>query len=238
MRVEVTSPDGCVEREIVGSVAIGRQPGRGGIVIGKGDSSISRIAVRLTVNGKETFVENLSTYAKLEIHSNAPVRSLLPRESLRLAHDTLVVVPGNRFPFRIEIADVRPAPRPRRAALGVTRRSVGRRRRRGDEHRQLALVALCLPRFDPRHFPGRLLTAPQIVEQLQLVGQTVTAKAVNNKLLRLRQQLCDDHGVFLGNREELAAFAIEHDMVTMNDVEDLQARQQRRQRRILRAQAR
>ena len=83
MRVAVTSPDGVVvEREVTASVTIGRRPGRGGIVIGKDDSTVSRVALRVSQDGFKTSVENLSRYTKLEIHSEAAVRSLLPGESL------------------------------------------------------------------------------------------------------------------------------------------------------------
>lgn len=238
LTVVITTPAGTITRSVATSLVIGRHPGRGGVVIGPDDFTISAKTLRVALQGRSTVVENLSTHAAIEIHGTGGVRLLEPLEELRLTSDTRIVVRGSVFQFPIDITGVRRPPRPRRPrSASPTLRFLEGQRKIADT-RQLALVALCLPHFDPRRWPGGLLTSPQIAEQLRLAGVEVTPKEVNNKLARLRDQLGRDHGINLGSRDELAALAIRYGMVTMNDVEALRARQHQQARSRSRQRAR
>ncbi|MCB1001724.1 MAG: hypothetical protein KDB40_20705 [Acidimicrobiales bacterium] len=225
LTVSITTPSGSVTRHVSTSLAIGRRPGRGGVVIGADDLTISRTAVRVTLLSRSAMVENLSTHAAVELHGTGAMRLLQPGEELRLVGDSRVVVTGSAFQFPIDIMGVRPPPRPRRPrSTSPTHRFLEGRRDLPDARMQ-ALVALCLPRFDPHRWPGGLLTSPEIAEQLRSAGLTTTPKEIDNKLARLRDQVSRDHGINLGSRAELAEFALRHGIVTMNDIEALRARQ-------------
>ena len=225
LTVVITTPAGTITRSVATSLVIGRHPGRGGIVIGPDDLTISAKALRVALQGRSTVVENLSTHAAIEIHGTGAVRLLEPLEELRLTSDTRIVVRGSAYQFPIDITGVRRPPSPRRArSASPTLRFLQGQRRIADT-RQQALVALCLPRFDPRRWPGGPLTSPQIAEQLRMAGIPVTPKEIDNKLARLRDQIGKDHGIHIGSRDELAELAIRHGMVTMNDIEALRARQ-------------
>ena len=52
-------------------------------------------------------------------------------------------------------------------------------------------------------------------------GEPVTAKAVNNKLQRLRTDIADKLGVYLDTREDLADWAIRQGHVSRGAVEAL-----------------
>ena len=238
LTVVITTPTATITRSVATSLIIGRHPGRGGAVLDPNDLTISAKAVRVALHGRSTVVENLSTHAAIEVHGTGGVRLLEPLEELRLTSDTRIVVRGSAFQFSIDITGVQRPPRPRRPrSASLTRRFIEGQRKIADT-RQLALVALCLPHFDPRRWPGGLLTSPQIAEQLRLAGIEVTPKEINNKLARLREQLGKDHGISIGSRDELAALAVRHGMVTMNDVEALRARQHQRARTRSRQRAR
>ena len=141
-----------------------------------------------------------------------------PLEELRLIRDCQIVVTGVRS-WRIEVIGVeRPARPPRPAKASLTLRALARARVAAP--RYPALVAMCLPRFDPEGWPNRSsLNAKEIAAQLRLAGiRATTVKAVNNKLIRIREQIGQELGITIATREELAEIAITHGLVTVDDV--------------------
>lgn len=202
----------------------------GGALIGRDDLTISRRALRVLREGRNTTIENLSRHAAIEIHGPGAMRLLHPGERLRLVGDTRLVISGESHQFPIEITGVRSPPRARRSASGAMSRPLVESFEEIAAARKISLIALCLARFDPRRWPDGLLSAREIANQLRLAGTTVTPKEINNKLARLRVQISRQHNVQLGSREELADFAVRHGVVTSRDVAKLRSLQNRQAR--------
>lgn len=216
--ISYSSPD---QRQVscsLGEVTeIGRSPSDGGIRLTPEDQSISGTAFVVERRDRQVLIRNTSSYAQLDVHHEQGVRFLFPGEELVTAASVVVVVPGSVYTHTINI-QVTGGVREPGPATGTTPLL---REFAVPPERKRALVGLCAARFFPDRLGAALLSASDIAALLTAAGEPVTAKAVNNKLQRLRTDVAQKLGLYLDRREDLADWAIRQGHVTRSDVERL-----------------
>lgn len=205
-------------RELEDSIAVGRSPGDGGITLTPEDQAISGTAVIVERRGAHVVIRNTSSFAQLDVHHEQGVRFLFPSEELVTTSNVVIAVPGSVYTHHVNV-DVAGAEQASPAPTGTTPLFSG------DfavpSERKGALVGLCAARFFPERLGSALLTATEIARLITAAGETVTAKAVNNKLQRLRNDIAQRLGIYLDTREDLADWAIRNGHVSRSDVEQL-----------------
>lgn len=205
-----------VEGAIRKALIVGRNPGEQGLKLTPEDSAISAKAAEISVTANGITIRNTSSYAQIDVHHETGTRYLFPGEALETRSDTRVVIPGSVYSHQIWVEVSVVAEQPQHAASTTTR--VGPEEFSIANERLPALIGLCAARFFPERLGSGLLTATKIAEVLNQNGHHVTAKAVNNKLQRIREDAADRFGVYLDSREELADWAIKNGYVTRSHV--------------------
>ncbi len=221
MRCQVSyrDPTGSVQvRGVDTSVSIGRDPARSDLLLTPPDPSISGVAVVIAIRDEHVVVRNTSTYAQVDVMHEFGTRFLFPGEELATSESLSVAVPSSTFRhvIQVEVEDAKSD------VTGPT----GTSPLMGSAfvvppERHLSLVGLCAARFRPDRFGSALLSASEIAMLISKGGDTLTAKAVNNKLQRLRDDVAERLGLYLETREDLADWAIRNGYVTRSDVERL-----------------
>jgi hypothetical protein len=200
------------------TVAVGREPGTGGVAVGCDDPAVSSRALLASVQAGLVRLENASTYASLEVTTTRGLRYLFPGEAIEVDVDATVTIPGRieSHPVRIVVQHPSDTPAPRTGTQPLLPTEIGI-----PQERKSVLVAMCLARFFPDRYGSALLSASDIVGVLRRHGEPVTAKAVNNKIQRTREQLAERHGVYLESRDDLADFLIRHGLVSVEDAQSM-----------------
>lgn len=204
--------------EVADEARIGRAPGDGGVTLTPEDQAISGTSVIVQRRNTQVVIRNTSSFAQLDVHQEQGVRFLFPGEELATTSNVVIAIPGSVYTHHVNvdvdgaIPDVAPATgtTPLLSAVFAV-----------PEERRGALVALCAARFFPERLGSALLTATDIARLLTMAGEPVTAKAVNNKLQRLRNDIALRLNVYLDTREDLADWAIRQGHVSRSDVERL-----------------
>ena len=213
------SPDGqeyaC---EVTRDLAIGRSPAEGGVVLTPEDRAISGTALVVAVREGHVVVRNASSFAQLDVQHQQGTRFLFPGEELAVRADVIVTIPGTVYSHVVHVQvegaeDVNDPPTGTTPLVDEAFEVPAERRS--------ALAGLCAARFFPDRFGSALLTATAIANLMTAAGEPVTAKAVNNKLQRLRTDIADKLGVYLDTREDLADWAIRQGHVSRGAVEAL-----------------
>ena len=206
--------------ELNKTARVGRAPGDGGVVLTPEDQSISGTSVEIERRDSQVVIRNTSSFAQLDVHHEQGVRFLFPGEELATTSNVVIAIPGSIYTHHVNI-DIEGA-RPDVAPTTGTTPLISAPFSVPDERRG-ALVGLCAARFFPERLGSALLTATDIARLLSAAGDPVSAKAVNNKLQRLRADIAQRLDVYLDTREDLADWAIRQGHVTRSDVEQLLA---------------
>ena len=200
-----------------GRVVAGRNPGDGGIVLSPEDGSVSSRAVEIFPTSEGVGIKNLSTYAQIDVYHDSGTRFLFPGETLETTSDVRVLIPGNVYSHQIDVK-VESKKNKAKPTSKSTSRLVPADLTIPQE-RFPALVCLCLARFFPDRFGISLLSAAKIAELLSSPTELMTAKAVNHKLQRIREDIADRAEVYLDSREDLADWVIRNGYVSRSDAE-------------------
>ena len=213
------SPDGqeyaC---EVTRDLAIGRSPAEGGVVLTPEDRAISGTALVVQVRQGHVAVRNASTFAQLDVKHQQGTRFLFPGEELTVRTDVVVTIPGTVYSHvvHVQVQGAQDASDPPTGTTPLVAEAF-----EVPSERRSALAGLCAARFFPDRFGSALLTATDIAKLMTAAGEPATAKAVNNKLQRLRTDIADKLGVYLDTREDLADWAIRQGHVSRSAVEAL-----------------
>ena len=204
--------------ELGSEVFIGRDPSDPGLALTPVDETISRNAAHLVVEKSRLKVTNTSSFAEIEVQHERGSRLLFPGEALETSGRVELVIRGEIFSHRIELAPSVNAAEPE-SPTGTRR--LASMKYDVPAERRLSLIALCAARFEPDRFGSDLLSAKAISDLLTARGESVSPKAVNNKLQRIRDDVAHTLGVYLESREDLADWAIRNGHVTRSAVETL-----------------
>lgn len=204
--------------ELADEVKIGRAPGIGGVILTPEDQSISGTSVIVERRRTQVVIRNTSSFAQIDVHQEQGVRFLFPGEELVTTSNVVIAIPGRVYTHHVNVDVV--------GAVPAAKPATGTAPLLGEgfavpEERRSTLVALCAARFFPDRLGSALLTSTDIARLLTSAGEPVTAKAVNNKLQRLRNDIAIRLDVYLDSREDLADWAIRQGHVTRSDVERL-----------------
>jgi len=204
--------------DVDSALSIGREPDEHGLTVSSAspDFTISSNAVKIRQEGDRVVVHNTSSYALLEIIRSSGALLLAPQEQLTLAETTTVVIPGETH--RHEIAVTLPVATPTTGPLST--RSVVPTDYEIPEERREVLAHLCAPVYYPKRFSSNQ-TAREIARRIKRNGSSVTAKEVNNKVQRTKNSLEEQFLTELADRQELAAYLVEHQLITKEDVDSL-----------------
>lgn len=192
-------------------LSIGRKPGASGLVVGSTDSYVSSIAVELSKKVDELVIWNRSSHSELDIRTQKGLRVLFPDEKFSVRESTTIIIPSKDFSYKIEVRVVG-APQIRESTSD-TRRLDGHDLSFAEE-RIPTLCGLCASYFYPKKYGVAPLTANEIAEKLSKVALDVTAKAVNNKIQRTREQVEEATGLYIEDREGLAQYLIRKGHIT------------------------
>lgn len=210
--------DGPITHQVTSSITAGRDPNKADIVLTPADNSISGSAVKIELGESGATITNTSSFAQLDILHQQGTRFLFPNEQLTITSSVSISIPGSVYTHTINIeidgAQIS-SPSPESTTPLITGNF------QVPEERRPALIALCAPRFYPDRFGSALLTATDIGKLISTDNETITAKAVNNKLQRLRNEIAHRLHTFLDSREDLADWAIRNGHVTRDDVDTL-----------------
>ena len=198
-------------------LSIGRKPGASGLVVGSTDNYVSSIAVELSKKVDELVIWNRSSHSELDIRTQKGLRVLFPDEKFSVRESTTIIIPSKDFSYKIEVRVVG-APQIRESASD-TRRLDGHDLSLAEE-RIPTLCGLCASYFYPKKYGVAPLTANEIAEKLSKVALDVTAKAVNNKIQRTREQVEEATGLYIEDREGLAQYLIRKGHITKAMVDE------------------
>lgn len=200
--------------EVERRLHIGRAPRQPGLVITDDDQFVSANAIEVRRSPEGVQIGNVSSHSHLEIRTDQGLRVLFPGEHLLVPGDASVLLQSSPYQYRIDVRPGAVVPRPR-SRTGT---------RRLDEELAIAderkpvLAALCAAHFLPERYGSSPLKASQIAALLSARGRRLTAKAVNNKIQRTREQIEEHTGEYLDDREGLIAYLVRHGHVTLADV--------------------
>ena len=192
-------------------LCIGRNPGASGLVVGNTDNYVSSIAVELSKKVDELVIWNRSSHSELDIRTQKGLRVLFPDEKFSVRESATIIIPSKDFSYKIEVGVVG-APQIRESASD-TRRLDGHDLSLAEE-RIPTLCGLCASYFYPKKYGVAPLTANEIAEKLNKAALDVTAKAVNNKIQRTREQVEEATGLYIEDREGLAQYLIRKGHIT------------------------
>ena len=198
-------------------LSIGRKPGASGLVVGSTDNYVSSIAVELSKKVDELVIWNRSSHSELDIRTQKGLRVLFPDEKFSVRESATIIIPSKDFSYKIEVRVVG-APQIRESASD-TRRLDGHDLSLAEE-RIPTLCGLCASYFYPKKYGVAPLTANEIAEKLSKVALDVTAKAVNNKIQRTREQVEEATGLYIEDREGLAQYLIRKGHITKAMVDE------------------
>ena len=202
--------------ELADVIEIGRNPGRNGLVLTPEDQSISATSVVVERRDTQILIRNTSSFAQLDVHHEQGVRFLFPGEELVTTSNVVIAVPGSVFTHHINV-DITEVITESVSPTGTI--PLAHATFSVPDERLPSLIGLCAARFFPDRLGSALLSASEIARLLTTAETSVTPKAVNNKLQRLRTDIADRLGVYLDTREDLADWAIRQGHVTRSDVE-------------------
>jgi len=218
-KVSYKSPDGEELSEVLKSeIAVGRDADRSDIVLTPLDNSISGVAVMIERDEDRVVLTNTSSFAQLDVLHEQGTRFLFPNEKLTVTSSVSISIPGSIFTHTVEV-EVEGATEVSTSPSTTT--PLQPEHFEVPEERKDTLILLCAPRFYPERFGSALLSAADIAKIITRSGEAVTAKAINNKLQRLRNDIAEKLHVYLDSREDLADWAIRNGHVTRSDVDTL-----------------
>ncbi len=196
---------------------IGREPGKHGLVVGGSDKYVSSIAVELTTDENELIIWNRSSHSPLDIRTSKGLRILFPSEKFGIRESATIIIPSADFRYKIEVDVI--------GAIQTNESSTNTQQLDGHDlalavERIPTLCGLCASYFYPEKYGSAPLTANQIAEMLSKSSQGVTAKAVNNKIQRTRDQVEAATGLFIDDREGLAQYLIRTSRITKAMVDE------------------
>lgn len=219
--VSYKSPDGKeFDLQVNELVTVGRDPTKAKIVLSPMEDSISGIAVQITVRRNSVVIANTSSYAQIDVLHEQGTRFLFPNEELSTTSSVVVVVPGAIYRHQIQV-NLSGLDAPAKDTALTT--PLNQESFTVPDERRPALVALCASRFYPDRYGAALLSATEIAKLLSTSEVRTSAKAVNNKLQRLRNDIAARLGIYLDTRDDLADWAIRNGHVTRSDVDQLGA---------------
>jgi len=198
-------------------LCIGRNPGASGLVVGSSDNYVSSIAVELSKKVDELVIWNRSSHSELDIRTQKGLRVLFPDEKFSVRESATIIIPSKDFTYKIEVGVVG-APQIRESTSD-TRRLDGHDLSIAAE-RIPTLCGLCASYFYPKKYGVAPLTANEIAEKLNKSSLDVTAKAVNNKIQRTREQVEEATGLYIEDREGLAQYLIRKGHITKAMVDE------------------
>jgi len=185
------------------SLLIGRKPGKNGFVVGGNDEYVSSIAVELTKGNNELNICNRSSHTEIDLRIDNGVRILFRGDKIAVRESATVIIPSSVYMYKIDLAltDLKP----------FERHSTDTQKLDGHDlilavERIPSLCGLCAFAFYPEKYGAAPLTANQIAAKLRNNYPTLTAKAVNNKIQRTREQVEEATGNYLDDREALAHY--------------------------------
>jgi hypothetical protein len=205
--------------KIDSDVSVGRDPSANGLAVSSAslDFTISSDAVHIYGEQDRVVVHNTSSYAHLEVTRPSGSLQLAPDEKLVLAETATVIIPGEAYGHEITITP--PHPTNSEKSAGSTRSLIPEGYQIPDERREV-LAHLCAPLYYPHRFSSNQ-TAREIATRIKRNGQVVSAREVNNKIQRTKDAVEEKCLTELATRQELAAYLVEHQLVTKHDVDTL-----------------
>lgn len=197
-------------------LCIGRNPEKNGLVVGGSDLYVSSIAVELTTKENELIIWNRSSHSELDVRTHTGLRVLFPDEKFSIRESATVIIPSSVYMYKIELDLTGIAP--------VKQSSTGTQKIDGHDlvfavERIPSLCGLCAFAFYPEKYGTAPLTANQIADRLRKFDPALTAKAVNNKIQRTREQVEEATGTYLNDREGLAAYLMRKGHITKDMVD-------------------
>ena len=198
-------------------LCIGRNPGASGLVVGSSDNYVSSVAVELSTKVDELIIWNRSSHSELDIRTHKGLRVLFPDEKVSVRESATIIISSAVYTYKIEVG-VAGAPRIRESATN-TQKLDGHDLSLATE-RIPTLCGLCASYFYPEKYGTAPLTANQIAEKLNKLSAGVTAKAVNNKIQRTREQVEEATGLYIEDREGLAQYLIRKSHITKAMVDE------------------
>ena len=199
------------------NLCIGRNPGKNGLVVGGSDNYVSSIAVELSKKVDELIIWNRSSNSELDIRTQKGLRVLFPNEKFSVRESATIIIPSSVYMYKIEVGVIG-APQIRESATN-TQKLDGHDLSFADE-RIPTLCGLCASYFYPEKYGNAPLTANQIADKLNKSSHGVTAKAVNNKIQRTREQVEEATGLYIDDREGLAQYLIRKSHITKAMVDE------------------
>jgi hypothetical protein len=202
--------------EVERRLYVGRAPKQPGLVITDDDPFVSATAIEVRRSPEGVQIGNVSSHSHLEIRTDQGLRVLFRGEYLLVPGDASVMLQSSPYQYRIEVSPG--------AAVARQRPRSGTRRLHEEitiaAERKPVLAALCAAHFLPERYGTSPLKASQIAEVLSTRGRRLTAKAVNNKIQRTREQIEELTGQYVDDREGLIAYLVRHGHVTLADVRE------------------
>ena len=198
-------------------LCIGREPGENGLVVGGSDRYVSSIAVELATKENELIIWNRSSHSALDIRTHNGLRVLFPNEKFSVRESATIIIPSSDYRYKIDVEVI--------GALQVLESATNTQQLDGHDlalavERIPTLCGLCASYFYPEKYGSAPLTANQIAEKLTKSSHSVTAKAVNNKIQRTREQVEAATGLYLDDREGLAQYLIRTSHITKAMVDE------------------
>lgn len=192
-------------------ILVGRDPGKGGFVVGHNDQYVSSIAIELSKGLSELLIWNRSSHSHIDIRLDTGLRMLFPGEKLSVHESTTIIITSDVYIYQIEALITE--------LIIEGRKTTGTQKLDGHdlvlaEERIPTLCGLCASYFYPEKYGVAPLTANQIAERLKRSGSDLTSKAVNNKIQRTRDQVEEASGLILDDREALAQYLIRRGNIT------------------------
>ena len=202
--------------EIHKTVSIGRNPGKNGFVVGENDEYVSSIAIEISKGRNELSISNRSSHTEIDIRLHTGVRVLFRGEQIAVQESATIIIPSSVYMYKIELELTGVAP--------VRQTSTGTQKLDGHDlvfavERIPSLCGLCAFAFYPEKYGTAPLTANQIADRLKKFDPALTAKAVNNKIQRTREQVEEATGTYLNDREGLAAYLTRKGHITKDMVD-------------------
>jgi hypothetical protein len=198
------------------NLVIGRDPGKGGFVVGANDSYVSSKAVELIRRKDGVEVRNTSSHTDLDVQQSNALRHIFPGEGIVMISSFTIYLPSKDFTYQVKVEiDGLEAAEQR---TGGTRSLVSQRIVISEE-RLPALAGLCATFLYPSRFGTSPMKASQIAEILTSRGFPVTAKAVKHKIQRTKDQVEQATGNYIDDREGLAQFLIRNRLITAEHVQ-------------------
>jgi len=197
------------------SLTIGRDPGKGGMVVGPSDQYISSKAIQLLRRLDGVEIRNTSSHAEVNVQQSNALRHIFPGEGIVMISSFVVFLPSRDFTYQVRVTIEGLESSEQNA--GATRNLVSQKIVVSEE-RLPALAGLCASFLYPGRFGTSPLKASQIAAILTTRGHSVTAKAVKHKIQRTKDQVEEATGNYIDDREGLAQFLIRNRIVTAEHV--------------------